>query len=68
MAKFTRLNGGERGRPRINKGDKTGTVRIVVSMPGVDGNISRTISIADAKVSDVFKFIETNTKLAPVVE
>lgn len=66
MTKFVRSTRGASGRPRTNKGDKSGTVRVVVLMPGAEGNISRTLSIADAKVSEVFRAIAENLTKQPV--
>lgn len=65
MAKFTRVDGGDRGRPRTNKGDKTGNVRITVTMPGAEGNISRSLTVSDAKVSEVYKQIESSLVTQP---
>lgn len=58
MKKFVQVDGGDRGRPRTNKGNKKGNVRITVSMPGVEGNITRTLSIQEATVTEVFTAIQ----------
>lgn len=63
--KFPRIDGGDRGRPRTNKGDKTGPVRISVTMTGVEGNMSRTLTV-QGKVSAVFAEIERSIAGAPV--
>jgi hypothetical protein len=56
--KFTQVDGGKRGAPRTNTSDKTGSVRIVITMPSNEGNISRSLTIADAKVSEVYKALQ----------
>jgi hypothetical protein len=53
--KFTQVDGGGRGRPRTNTGDKTGNVRITISLPGVEGNITRTLTVEEARVSEVYR-------------
>lgn len=58
MKKFALVDGGDRGRPRINTGDKTGNVVIMISQRNVEGNITRSLTVADAKVSEVFKAIK----------
>ena len=62
MANLTLIPASERGRPRLNKGDKTGTVRVTLTMPNADGNMTRTFSIANAKVSDVFTALTKGLK------
>jgi len=62
LTKFNRVGADGRGRPRTNKANRKGVVRLVVSLTGeqMKGNITRTISFADATVSDVFSAIEQN--------
>ena len=57
MTKFKRVDGGDRGRPRTNKGDKQGSVRITVAMPSEEGNITRSLTV-EGKVSTVFKAVQ----------
>ena len=61
-AKFERARKGGRGRAM---GDVTGQVRVLVRMADPNkpnsflaGNINKTLTVSDAKVSDVFEFIE----------
>lgn len=54
--KFAQVSGGDRGRPRTNKGDKQGNVRILIAMPGVEGNMTRSLTV-EGKVSEVFNAI-----------
>jgi hypothetical protein len=53
--KFTQVDGGKRGAPRTNTSDKTGNVRIVVTLPSVEGNITRSLTVESAKVSEVYR-------------
>jgi hypothetical protein len=57
MSKFTLTDSKGRGRPRENRGDKTGAVRVTLAIPGVKGNITRSFTVADAKVSAVSKVL-----------
>jgi hypothetical protein len=56
--KFPRVDGGDRGRPRTNKGDKTGSVRVLVSLTNGEGNITRSLTVS-GQVSKVFAAIES---------
>jgi hypothetical protein len=63
LAKFVQVNGGDRGRPRTNKGDKSGNVRITVAMPGTEGNMTRSLTV-EGKVSEVYNALLTLVKKA----
>jgi hypothetical protein len=53
MAKFVLVESKGRGRPRENRGDKSGNVRVTVTCVEHEGNITRTFTVADARVSHV---------------
>jgi hypothetical protein len=53
---FTRLKSG-RGRPRFYTSNKSGNVRITITLPGEQGNISRTLTFSDTKVTEVYSAI-----------
>lgn len=55
--KFARIDGGDRGRPRTNKSDKSGAVRITITMPSEKGNMTRSLTV-QGKVSEVFKALQ----------
>jgi len=57
MSKFTLVESLGRGRPRTNTSDLTGNVRIMFSLAGYEGNCARGITVADAKVSAVYKAV-----------
>lgn len=57
MSKFTLTDSKGRGRPRENRGDKTGAVRVTLAIPGVEGNMTRSFTVANAKVSAVSKVL-----------
>ncbi len=51
--KLTLVPSLNRGAPRTNKRDTRGIVRVTVTLPSVEGNISRTFSVANATVTEV---------------
>lgn len=67
MAKFPIVDGGERGRPTVNKKDESGRVRIVMTLAGSKGNICKSLTL-QGKVSEVFAAIRSSVASAPVKE
>jgi len=59
MSKFTLVESLGRGRPRSNTGDKTGNVRVTITCVEHEGNITRTFTVADARVSHVANALRT---------
>jgi hypothetical protein len=77
MSKFVLVESKGRGRPRENRGDKSGNVRVTVTCVEHEGNITRTFTIANARVSHVATALRTALekgrvrrphKVAPVPE
>ena len=59
MSKFVLVESKGRGRPRENRGDKSGNVRVTVTCVEHEGNITRTFTIANARVSHVATALRT---------
>lgn len=53
MSKLTLVPSLNRGAPRTNKRDARGQVRVSITLPTSEGNISRTFSVANATVTEV---------------
>jgi hypothetical protein len=71
MSRFTLVESKGRGRPRENRSDLTGQVRIAVVLSGYTGNITRSFTVKDAKVSAVSKALVAalaSGKVRPVVK
>ena len=60
MAKLNLVNGGDRGRPRTNRKDGRGNVRVAITLPSNEGNISRTFTVANATVTEIFALLTRN--------
>jgi len=59
MSKFVLVESKGRGRPRENRGDKSGNVRVTVTCVEHEGNITRTFTVANARVSHVATALRT---------
>ena len=59
MLKFKLIDGKGRGRPRTNKSDKKGNVRVSCSLTGesAKGNLTRTFTVKDMTVCEVYKLL-----------
>ena len=60
MSKFNLVPSLNRGAPRTNKKDARGVVRVTVTNPTSEGNITRSFSVNNATVTEVMNILTRN--------
>jgi hypothetical protein len=70
MVKFKTIDSKGRGRPRANKSDKKGHVRVSCALVGAAaaGNVTRSFTVKDMTVTAVYKMLMADAEVdKPVV-